>query len=128
VKLAESKDLPIHTAPEKLPMYLPANYWLDLQKYNQVETAKAYNGGILVLNAERDFQVGPEDYGIWEKNLKGKTDVTFKSYPKLNHLFIAGESKSTPAEYQNGVGNIPEAVVNDIAEWAKGTHKVNAGK
>jgi len=59
------------------------------------------------------------DFGLWQKaaeKRKGKT--TFKSYPKLNHLFIAGEGRSVPAEYQLQ-GNMNEEVVHDIANWVK---------
>jgi hypothetical protein len=45
--------------------------------------------------------------------------VTFKLYPKLNHLFIAGEGKSTPDEYAQP-GHVEETVVADIAEWIRG--------
>jgi hypothetical protein len=43
-------------------------------------------------------------------------NVTFKLYPKLNHLFIEGEDRSTPAEYQHA-GHVAEIVIRDIAEW-----------
>jgi uncharacterized protein len=45
-------------------------------------------------------------------------DATLKSYPALNHLFIAGEGKSTLDEY-SVVGHIAEEVIIDIAEWIK---------
>ena len=46
--------------------------------------------------------------------------MTFISYPKLNHLFIEGEGKSTPAEYSTP-GNVARVVVDDIAKWINGT-------
>ena len=42
--------------------------------------------------------------------------MTFKTYPKLYHLFIAGEGPSTPAEYQVP-GFVDEDVIRDIAQW-----------
>jgi len=39
-----------------------------------------------------------------------------KLYPDLNHLFVAGEGKSTPAEYEDE-GHVAEQVITDIAEW-----------
>jgi hypothetical protein len=44
--------------------------------------------------------------------------VTFKSYPDLNHLFVTGTGKSTPAEYEKP-GKVSETVMNDIAAWVK---------
>ena len=41
-----------------------------------------------------------------------------KSYPPLNHLFVAGEGKSLPAEY-NKPGHVAPAVVDDIAKFVK---------
>lgn len=43
----------------------------------------------------------------------------FQTYPKLNHLFIAGEGLSTPAEYLRP-GFVDEEVIRDIAGWITG--------
>jgi hypothetical protein len=42
--------------------------------------------------------------------------VQLKSYPALNHLFIAGSGPATPAEYSLP-GHVHESVVDDIARW-----------
>ena len=34
----------------------------------------------------------------------------------MNHLFMTGEGKSTPAEYEHP-GHVAESVITDIAEW-----------
>jgi len=47
--------------------------------------------------------------------------VRFKLYPKLNHLFIEGEGKSTPAEYQK-VGHVAEEVIEDISDWVRSVY------
>jgi hypothetical protein len=44
--------------------------------------------------------------------------VTIKSYPTLNHLFMAGDGKSTPAEYERA-GHVPDFVLDDIGGWVK---------
>jgi hypothetical protein len=44
--------------------------------------------------------------------------VTFISYPGLNHLFVEGKGKSTPAEY-SAPGNVAKVVVDDIVKWMK---------
>jgi hypothetical protein len=41
-----------------------------------------------------------------------------KSYPALNHLFVAGEGKSLPAEYAKP-GHVAPQVIDDIAKFVK---------
>ena len=73
---------------------------------------------LLVLQGERDYQVTMQDFSNWQRALASRTNVEFKSYPRLNHLFIAGTGKSTPAEYQIA-GNVSGQVIEDLAEWIK---------
>lgn len=97
----------------------PASYWLDLRGYNPPEAARALHQPMLILQGERDYQVTLDNFEAWKKALGDRKDVTFKSYPKLNHLFIEGEGKSAPVEYQKP-GHVAEAVVADVAGWIKG--------
>jgi fermentation-respiration switch protein FrsA (DUF1100 family) len=96
----------------------PVSYWLDLRGYNPPETAKGLKQPLLILQGERDYQVTMEDFKRWTAALSTKSNVTFKSYPSLNHLFIAGINRSTPSEYEQ-VGHVDERVVEDIAAWIK---------
>lgn len=96
----------------------PASYWLDLKGYDPPEAAKELKQPFLVLHGERDYQVTQVDFQAWKRALAGRPGVTFKSYPGLNHLFIAGEGPSGPAEYQRP-GHVAEAVVADIAAWIR---------
>jgi uncharacterized protein len=96
----------------------PAMYWLDLKEYNPAEQAKKLGIPMLILQGERDFQVGMTDFGLWKAAVGNSPGVVMKSYPKLNHLFIAGEGKSTPAEYAKP-GHVSVEVVDDIAAFVK---------
>jgi dienelactone hydrolase len=96
----------------------PDSYWLDLRGYDPPTAAKALKQPLLLLQGERDYQVTPDNLAAWRKALAGRPDVTFKTYPKLNHLFMAGEGKSTPAEYEKP-GHVEEVVVADIAVWIR---------
>jgi uncharacterized protein len=96
----------------------PDSYWLDLHGYNPPEAAKALKEPLLILQGERDYQVTMDNFAAWKKGLAGRPNVTLKSYPKLNHLFIEGEGKSTPADYEKP-GHVSEAVITDIAGWIK---------
>jgi len=111
VKTLEASD---SDAPSVLG--LPAAYWIDLKGYDAAAEAKKLACPILILQGERDFQVGMKDFDAWKSGLAGRRDVTAKSYPALNHLFVAGEGKSTEAEYQKG-GHVAPEVVDDLAKF-----------
>jgi len=51
-----------------------------------------------------------------QQPLGSRSDVAFRSYPTLNHLFIAGTGRSVPAEYQVA-GHVADELVRDIASW-----------
>ena len=102
-----------------LPFGAPAAYWKSLKEYNQLETVAQLTLPVLILQGERDYQVTMEDYYLWQKELAGKTNVHFISYPALNHLYLEGEGKSKPSEYSQK-GNIPAYVFDDIASFIKG--------
>lgn len=102
-----------------LPLGLPAAYWLDLRGYDPPKLALELNCPMLILQGGRDYQVTMADYEGWKDALSDREGVTFKLYPKLNHLMIAGEGKSTPGDYA-AAGHVAEVVVEDIAGWVKG--------
>jgi dienelactone hydrolase len=98
-----------------------AGYWLDLEDYDPPLSARDLERPLLILQGERDYQVTAEDYENWKRGLASTPGVTFKLYPELNHLFIAGEGKITPAEYQRP-GHVSEEVIEDIAGWIQTGH------
>jgi len=95
----------------------PASYWLDLRGYDPPIAAKALSVPLLILQGERDYQVTmTDDFARWQSTLGSKPGVTIKTYPALNHLFIAGTGKSLPAEY-SVPGHVSADVLRDIATW-----------
>jgi len=95
----------------------PASYWLDLRGYDPAMAAKALSVPLLILQGERDYQVTmTDDFVRWQSTLASKPSVTLKTYPALNHLFMAGPGKSLPAEYYVP-GHVSADVVRDIATW-----------
>lgn len=102
----------------KRPLGAPAAYWLDLRGYRPAEAAKAITRPILIIQGGRDYQVTKEDFDGWKQALEGRASVTLKLYPNLNHLFVAGEGKSTPAEYEKP-GHVDAQVMDDIAAWVR---------
>jgi len=106
-------------APGEVLLGASQAYWADLLAYDQVEAAKGLDLPMLFLQGERDYQVTMEDFGLWREALGGRPGVVFKSYPALNHLFMAGEGRSKPADYAVP-GNVAQDVVEDVAAWVKG--------
>ena len=103
-------------AADTLLLGAPAGYWLDLRGYNPAEAARGLKQPMLILQGGRDYQVTSVDLDGWKSALASRSDVQLKLYPDLNHLFVAGEGKSTPAEYEDE-GHVAEQVITDIAEW-----------
>jgi dienelactone hydrolase len=96
----------------------PPAYWQDLNGYQPAEAAGSLRLPMLILQGERDYQVTLADFKGWQDALDGRADATFKTYPDLNHLFMAGQGRSTPDEY-GAPGHVAEQVVRDISDWIK---------
>jgi hypothetical protein len=92
------------------------SYWLHLAQYDPVPVAVELSMPMLILHAGRDYQVTDADFVRWQESFAGDPRVTFKIYPSLNHLFIAGEGPSQPSEYLVP-GHVAQEVIDDIAAW-----------
>ena len=108
----------VDTASVETYLAAPASYWIDLQGYDPPQVAHSLKMPLLILQGERDYQVTMKDYERWKIALQSNRNVTFKTYPRLNHLFIGGEGKSVPTEYAKE-GHVPDEVIDDIAAWMK---------
>jgi dienelactone hydrolase len=95
---------------------IPDSYRADLRGYDPVKFARESRVPMLILQGERDYQVTMKDFELWKKGLGGRPNVTFHSFPKLNHLFIAGEGKSLPQEYERAA-HVDAEVIDAIAHW-----------
>jgi alpha-beta hydrolase superfamily lysophospholipase len=93
-----------------------AKYVADLRRYDPAAMARTSTIPMLVLQGERDFEITMRDFEGWKAGLAGRKGATLRSYPRLNHLFIAGEGKGTLAEYERP-GHVEAEVVGDIAAW-----------
>jgi dienelactone hydrolase len=105
----------------KTLMGAPAAYWLDLRAHDPVSGARSLKQPLLILQGGRDYQVTQVNFDDWKQGLGTSAAVAFRLYPKLNHLFVAGEGQSTPQEYEKSA-NVDAAVVMDIADWVLSTH------
>ena len=114
------KGLPLAPGDEDAPAFggVPVSYWLDLKDYDPAAAAKKLGIPMLILQGERDFQVPMADFALWKAAVGNSKGVVMKSYPALNHLFVAGEGKSLPAEYSRP-GHVAPAVIEEIAKFVK---------
>ena len=103
---------------------LPRSYLRDQLGYDAVRATLAIDLPMLVMQGERDHQVtADEDYDGWRRGLAARASVTFRLYPRLNHHFVAGEGKPTPAEYADP-GHADVRVISDIAAWILSLYSV----
>ena len=116
VAVARVKALESNDADAPSIFGLSAAYWLDLKGYDAAAEAKKLSLPILVLYGERDFQVPKIDFDLWRSGLAGAKGVTVRSYPALNHAFVAGTGPSTEKEYRQP-GHVAAEVVDDLAKF-----------
>jgi fermentation-respiration switch protein FrsA (DUF1100 family) len=108
------------TVVDFLGTKLPGSYFLDMRRYQPAATAARLAIPILVMQGERDIQVGRADYDGWAKALAGHRNATLKLYPKLNHLFQSGDGPSRPDEYLEPGHHVDEQAIRDIAAFVTG--------
>ncbi len=118
IKTQAARIKKLEVADEDQPnvLGLPVAYWVDLKNYDPIALAKKLGIPVLVLQGERDAQVSMKDFALWKAGAGGVKGSSAKSYPALNHLFVAGEGKSTEAEYRKP-GHVAPEVVDDIAKF-----------
>lgn len=95
---------------------LSAEYWRSLSDYDPIATARRLDRPMLILQGERDYQVTLADFAGWREGLGDRATITLKSYPALDHLFMAGSGPSLPSDYMQP-RHVDAQVIRDIAEW-----------
>ncbi len=100
------------------PVY-PA-YWKYWLTTDPIEAIKNYKNKVLVLQGENDWQISMEDFRIWRDVLKKYKKKNYKtiSFPKLNHLFMSCEEKSTGREHEKE-GHVDKKVLKILENWIK---------
>ena len=104
--------------PDADALGAPARYFYDLTDRRPVERAGELRVPVLVLQGGRDYQVTSADVAAWRAAIDSSR-LTVREFPSLNHLFVEGIGKATPAEYSTSSGHVAESVVNTIARWVR---------
>lgn len=120
LKALADPELSRKTPAAKLPMGMPASYWLNLRSYDPVKVAARLGMPILILQGEADYQVTMKDFQAWKRGLRRKRNARFQSFPRLFHLFIDAKKKmSVPADYYMVTGHVDLSVIRAIARFVK---------
>ncbi|KAF7179626.1 hypothetical protein CNMCM7691_008675 [Aspergillus felis] len=118
-ELADGPSLAPSMPASQLPFGLGPAYWLEYREFDPIQSLQRSVCPVLILQGARDYQVTVnEDYAAFYAKFQDRRNLHFRLYDKLNHLFVPGEGKCTPAEYDIG-GNVDLAVVDDIERWVK---------
>ncbi len=97
----------------------PAYYLWEMEQYPVEDMIESLDIPMYILQGDADFQVFKEkDFVQWKELLAHREEVSFSSYPHLNHFFIehheeAGDFQET-YEYP---GIVSEEVIEDMATW-----------
>jgi hypothetical protein len=115
VRLTRDSKTPATT---KTVLGQPTGYWRSVDAVDAVAEAQQVKLPMLLLQGARDIQVVDADWQHWRDAFDGDALATFKLYPKLNHLGIAGEGEGSLAEYAQP-GHVDPQLIADVAAWVK---------
>lgn len=116
-KLVNDPQYTVDHMPENFPLS-PAYWWFEQKNYKPVDLAVKQHTPMLVLQGENDWQVTMNQFNEWKKALQDRSDVEFKSYPKMNHLLADYDGLSIGTEYAKP-SNVSSELISDIAAWVQ---------
>ncbi|MCL1787054.1 MAG: alpha/beta fold hydrolase [Defluviitaleaceae bacterium] len=97
-----------------------AYYYVDLYRHPVADFLESALVPMLVLQAGNDMQILTDiDFALYQELLAGRTDVTFKLYEGLNHLFMPS-TKTNILELMDEYAipsHVDAQVLADIAAW-----------
>jgi len=95
---------------------LPLMYWKKLNDASPWNRPAGLDRPMLIVQGGRDYQVTDKDFSQWKKLLGDRPLAGYRIHPRLNHLLVAGDGVSGPAEYGRP-GFVAEEAVRDVADW-----------
>lgn len=114
--LVKNDKLTPDTPKQNLPFGLPASWWLYLQNYRPIQETKQLSKAMFFLQGARDQQIDEQHFSRWKNTFSRRTNVRFKKYPSLNHLFI-NQSSSDQKHH------VSRQVILDLVDWINSTAK-----
>jgi len=91
-------------------------YYKEMYQHPAAEYIKNINVPFLVMQGTEDFQVyADKDFTAYQELLAGRSNVKFKLYEGLNHLFMT--STTGDIEEYKIAGKVDEQVLKDIVKW-----------
>lgn len=103
-----------------LGKHVNAYYFKEMGEHPSPRYLKELTKPIYIMQGEKDFQVSIEkDFNGYKELLGDAPNVTYKTYPNLNHLFmpsVYGEILKAKKEYKVPQ-HVDNQVIQDIAEW-----------
>jgi hypothetical protein len=96
----------------------PATYWRDLMSVDLVRKLPSTKVPVLVLQGEKDFEVRKDlDFDVLRASVGSAGGrIAYRSFPGLNHYFIAIEGASSGSEY-GAPGSFDADAIGVIADW-----------
>ena len=95
-------------------------YFKEMNEHPSSDYLSVIKKPVLILQGDKDFQISVDkDFKLYQQICADKSNIEFKLYPGLNHLFmksIYGTIKEYKKEYKVP-GKVDSYVLNDIAEW-----------
>lgn len=113
--LVKDPKYSVNQLPESFPIQ-PAYWWYEQRDYVPVELAKTQNTPMFIIQGENDVQVSMKQFETWKSALQGHSNVTYKSYPKVNHILSSYDGLSIGQEYMQP-SNVSKVIIDDIAKW-----------
>ncbi|WP_433922841.1 alpha/beta hydrolase family protein [Paenibacillus taichungensis] len=113
--IVKDSQYSIDHLPEAFPLQ-PAYWWFEQRDYVPAELAKTQNTPMLIIQGENDVQVSMNQFENWKSALQDHSNVTYNSYPKVNHLLSSYDGLSIGQEYTEP-SNVSKVIIDDIAKW-----------
>ena len=101
-----------------LPLGVGPAYWSWLKEYDPTSALRSSSARLLVLQAEKDYQVTKKDLKAWKRKLKKRAE--YRSYERLFHPLVETKARALarPEDYSTS-GHVPAYVIIDLAEWIR---------
>ncbi len=95
-------------------------YFKEMAEHPAVSYLQNTDKPLLIMQGAKDFQVKADvDFALYKELLKQHTNVQYKLYENLNHVFVPsvyGTISKAKQEY-NVEAHIGADVIGDIARW-----------